>query len=103
MDFVASFTHRKAEVVAESRHKTSFFSFFLSFPVMPHANIKEIEEPDVQYKHCLFCSRKPGTVARSEGRPLGMQAAQNSIPTPGTFFRGDLVMKTFLRPFSLFR
>ena len=30
-------------------------------------------------------------------------AGQSSIPTSGTFFRGDLVMKTFLRPFSLFR
>ena len=33
----------------------------------------------------------------------GMQAAPSSIPISGTFFRGDLVMKTFLRPFSLFR
>ena len=32
-----------------------------------------------------------------------MQAAPSSIPTSGTFFRGDLVMKTFLRSFSLFR
>ena len=32
-----------------------------------------------------------------------MQAAPSSIPTSGTFFRGGLVMKTFLRPFSLFR
>ena len=29
--------------------------------------------------------------------------ALSSIPTSGTFFRGDWVMKTFLRPFSLFR
>ena len=34
---------------------------------------------------------------------LGMQAATSSIPTSGTFFRGDLVMKNFLRSFSLFR
>ena len=27
----------------------------------------------------------------------------SSIPTSGTVFRGDLVMKTFLRPFSFFR
>ena len=27
----------------------------------------------------------------------------SSIPTSGTFFRGDLVMKKFLGPFSLFR
>ena len=42
-------------------------------------------------------------VVRSEAYPLGKQAAPSSIPTSGTFFRGDLVMKTFLRPFSLFR
>ena len=46
---------------------------------------------------------KPGAVARSEASSLGMQAAPSSIPTSGTFFRGDLVMKTFLRPFFLFR
>ena len=46
---------------------------------------------------------KLGTVARSEACPLGVQAAPSSIPTSGTFFRGDLVMKTFLLPFSLFR
>ena len=40
---------------------------------------------------------------RPEASSLGMQAAPSSIPTSGTFFRGDLVMKTFLRPFSLFR
>ena len=40
----------------------------------------------------------PGAVARSEASSLGMQAAPNSIPTSGTFFRGDLVKKTFLRP-----
>ena len=55
----------------------------------------------------IFCMRYffllPGAVARSEARPLGMQAAPSSIPKSGTFFRGDLVMKTFLRPFSLFR
>ena len=33
-----------------------------------------------------------GAVARSEAWPLGMQATPNLIPTPGTFFRGDLVM-----------
>ena len=43
-----------------------------------------------------------GVVARSEACSLGMQAAPSSIPMSGTFFRGDLVMKTFLWPFSLF-
>ena len=42
----------------------------------------------------------PGAVARSEASSLGMQAVPSSIPTCVTFFRGDLVMKTFLRPFS---
>ena len=46
---------------------------------------------------------QPGTVARSEACPLGMQAAPSSILTSGTFFRVDLVMKKFPRPFSLFR
>ena len=46
---------------------------------------------------------QPGAVARSEASSLGMQAALSWIPTSGTFFRGDLVMKTFLWPFSLFR
>ena len=32
----------------------------------------------------------PGAVARSEARPLCMQAAPSSIPMSGTFFRGDL-------------
>ena len=50
-----------------------------------------------------FYQVSPGAVARSEASSLGMQAAPSSIPTSGTFFRGDLVMKTFLRPFSLFR
>ena len=37
-----------------------------------------------------------------EACPLGMQAVLSSIPTSGRFFCGDLVMKKFLRPFSLF-
>ena len=82
----------------------SLFLFFLSFfLVMPHANDKETEESDIQYKHCLYCSRKPGAVARSEARPFGMQAPPSSIPTSGTFFHGDLVVKQFLRSFSLFK
>ena len=35
--------------------------------------------------------------------PLGMQEAPRSIPASSTFFREDLVMKIFLRPFLLFR
>ena len=44
-----------------------------------------------------------GAVARSEACPFAMQAAPSSIPTSGAFFRGDLVMKTNLRPFYIFR
>ena len=51
----------------------------------------------------IFLFEIIGAVAWSEASSLGMQAAPSSIPTSGTFFRGDLVMKTFLRPFSLFR
>ena len=43
--------------------------------------------------HDVARGRKPGAVARSEACPLGMQAAPSSMPTSGTFFRGDLVMK----------
>ena len=63
---------------------------------------------DVGRQHFIFPfyfpdQSKPGAVARSEVCSLGMQVAPSSIPTSGTFFRGDLVMKTFLRPFSLLR
>ena len=44
----------------------------------------------------------PGAVTRSEACPLGMEAAPSLIPMSSTFFHGDLVMKQFLRPFSLF-
>ena len=46
---------------------------------------------------------EPGAVARSEASSFGMRAVPSSIPTSGTFCRGDLVMETFLRPFSIFR
>ena len=52
------------------------------------------------YYHPVFTTFV--AVARSEACPLRMQAAPSSIPTSVTFFRGDLVMKTFLWPFSLF-
>ena len=47
----------------------------------------------------FYISVRPGAVARSEASSLGMQAAPNLIPTSGTFFRGDLVMKTFSTAF----
>ena len=62
-----------------------------------------------RYMYCKMLSKilaqsfGPGAVARLEACSLGMQAAPSSIPTSGTFFRWDLVMKTFLRPFSFFR
>ena len=37
-----------------------------------------------------------GTVASLEACLLGMQVAPSSIPTFGTFFHADLVIKTFL-------
>ena len=43
-----------------------------------------------EQKSTLFLT---ALVARSEACPLGMQAAPSSIPTSGTFFCGDLVMK----------
>ena len=58
---------------------------------------------DTLNKKSLLHKNELGAVARSEACSLGMQAAPSSIPTSGTFFRGDLVMKVFLRPFSLFR
>ena len=50
----------------------------------------------------------PPCISTGRGSSIGSEfawheAAPSSIPTSGTFFRGDLVMKTFLRPFSLFR
>ena len=45
---------------------------------------------------------EPGAVAQLEACLLDMQAAPSLIPTSCTFFHGDLVMKTFLRPFSTF-
>ena len=60
-------------------------------------------DKDRSFKNLFLPIIEPGAVARSEACPLGMQAAPSSIPTSGTFFRGDLVMKKILRPFSLFR
>ena len=54
-------------------------------------------------KTLIIVLKLAGAVARSEACPLGMHAAPSSIPTSSTFFRGDLVMKHFLQPFSLFR
>ena len=46
---------------------------------------------------------KQGAIARSVAMSLGNQEAPRSILASGTSFREDLVMKSFLRPFFLFR
>ena len=56
-----------------------------------------LQPPDPTPTHLLLLT---GRAARSEAWSPGMQAAPSLIPY---FFCGDLVMKTFLRPFSLFR
>ena len=44
----------------------------------------------------------PGMIARWTAMPLWVQEAPRLIPVSGTFYREDLVMKIFLRPFFLF-
>ena len=43
----------------------------------------------------------PDAISRFIAILLGMQEAPPSIPASGTFFREDLVMKIFQRPFIL--
>ena len=69
----------------------------------PSCNKACIFPNSTDFKDGLFELPRPGAVARSEACSLGMQVAPSLIPTSGTFFAGNLVMKTFLRPFSLFR
>ena len=46
----------------------------------------------------------PASVAQFIARPIGDQEVAGSTPVGlATFFRGDLVMKYFLRPFYPFR
>ena len=53
--------------------------------------------------HNTSCSLKQTGRGSSIGSEFAWhETAPSSIPTSGTFFRGDLVMKAFLRPFSLF-
>ena len=60
--------------------------------------------PGLPYPHPLLLTliNRLKHIARSKACPLGMQTTVSSIPTSDTFFHGDLVMKKFLRPFSLF-
>ena len=68
---------------------------------LPNLNRFPCQQRTLRHTNRLHCLG-PGAVARSEASSLGMQVAQSSIPTSSTFFRLDLVMKIFLRPFSLF-
>ena len=44
------------------------------------------------------------SVAQLDARPIGDEEVVGSTPAVlATFFRGDLIMKYFLRPFSTFR
>ena len=49
-----------------------------------------------------FQVNRLGAVTRSVPMPLEMQSVPRSTPASGIFFREDLVMKIFLRPFFLF-
>ena len=107
------------EVTAESLRSLSSFVVIPKYTVPLRDLLGECEQCCINHycswtdsKPCLVYSypvwfpcfqRQPGAVARSEASSLGMRAALSSIPNSGTFFRGDLVMKTFLRPFSSFR
>ena len=47
---------------------------------------------------------KPASVAQLDVRPTGDQEVTGSTPAgSATFFRGDLILKYFLRSFSPFR
>ena len=46
---------------------------------------------------------KPGCLAQSGASLTANQGIAGSNPGPATFFRSDLVMKKFIRPFSPFR
>ena len=87
-------------------YKFVFCKIYRSADFLVERNIHEFLHANVQVWARFIrgsVNEKHGMVARPEACPLGMQVATSSIPTSGTFFRGDLVMKTFLRPFSLFR
>ena len=52
----------------------------------------------------LFQYIGPASVAQLDARPTGDQEVVGSITAgSATFFRGDLIMKYFLRSFSTFR
>ena len=56
---------------------------------------------DIAFEYLLY---QPASVAQLEARSTGDQEAADSIPTgSATFFRGDLIVKYFLRSFFPFR
>ena len=60
----------------------------------------------VEVKLCISCLGViwPATMAHLDARPTGDLGIAGSTPAgSATFFRGDLIMKFFLRPFSPFR
>ena len=74
------------------------------FPVPVRDNKRLVLLHSKEYLHRIhyymyFDSQhnQPGTLTQSVVVHLGMQAVQRWIPASGTFFREDLVMKTFLR------
>ena len=93
-----SFLHADSEDSDQTGWMHSHFVGFVMTRLISFTNLQVYHNHQTANSSLLL-----GAVARSEARPLGMQASPSSIPTFGTFFRGDLAMKTFLRPFSLFR
>ena len=93
----------KKNLVSRSLLECYLLTLYCSFEDIIDVNYIETPRKLASDTHFAENShKKPGLVARSEVCPLGMQATPSSIPTSGTFFRGVLVMKTFLQPFSLF-
>ena len=59
---------------------------------------------DTLPSNLLYGFSSPDSVAKLNARPTGDQEVAGSTPTgSATFFRGDLIMKYFLRSFSPFR
>ena len=86
-----------------SLYCTQIYTAVLQIQASLFHNFMKSQKPKWTRDNGRPWSSRLGTVAQSEVCPLGMQAAPSSIPTSSTFFHGYLVMKKFLRPFSLFR
>ena len=72
---------------------------YLSMPICRCFREKSSPPPFIP---CFLMSLRSGALARMRVPP-GKQTVAGSILTLGTFFRGVLVMKEILRPFSPFR